>query len=126
MDVLEFSLSLFIIIMCFTYSTWWYLSNRCWKSSSVTTNWPLLGMLPGLTRNAHRVLENAVDVLVETKGTIEFHGPVLANMNILITSDPADIHHTLSRNFSNYSKGLVFRKISDIGKWDLECCFGDS
>ncbi|KAM3288507.1 alkane hydroxylase MAH1 [Capsicum chacoense] len=114
MDVLEFTLSLLIIIMCFTCSTWWYLSNRWWKLSSVPTNWPLVGMLPGLVRNAHRVHEYATDVLVETKGTFEFHGPVLANFNMLATSDPANIHHILSRNFSNYPKGVGFRKIFDI------------
>ncbi|XP_049386838.1 alkane hydroxylase MAH1-like isoform X1 [Solanum stenotomum] len=114
MDVLEYFLPLLIIIMCFTYSTWWYLSNRWWKSSSVPTNWPLVGMLPGLIRNVHRVHEFATDVLVETKGTFEFHGPVLANLNMLATSDPANIHHILSKNFSNYPKGVEFRKIFDI------------
>ncbi|OIS97781.1 PREDICTED: alkane hydroxylase MAH1-like [Nicotiana attenuata] len=112
MNVLEFSLSLFIIIICFTYSTW-YLTSR-WCKTSVPTNWPLIGMLPGLIQNAHRVHEFATDVLIETMGTVEFHGPVLANLNMLITSDPANIHHILSRNFSNYPKGLEYRKIFDI------------
>ncbi|XP_049342631.1 alkane hydroxylase MAH1-like [Solanum verrucosum] len=114
MYVLELSLPLLVIIMCFTYSTWWYLSNRWWKSSSVPTNWPLVGMLPGLIRNAHRVHEFVTDALIETKGTFEFHGPVLANLNMLLTSDPANIHHILSKNFSNYPKGVEFRKIFDM------------
>ncbi|OIS97782.1 alkane hydroxylase mah1 [Nicotiana attenuata] len=71
-------------------------------------------MLPGLIQNAYRVHDFATDVLIETMGTIEFHGPVLANLNMLITSDPANIHHILSRNFSNYPKGLELRKIFDI------------
>ncbi|KAJ8570518.1 hypothetical protein K7X08_037490 [Anisodus acutangulus] len=99
--------------MSFT-STWWCLRNRWCKLRSVPTNWPLLGMLPGLIRNAHRVHEYATDVLVETKGTFEFHGPVLANFNMLATSDPANVHHILSKNFSNYPKGVEFRKIFDI------------
>ena len=78
------------------------------------TNWPLVGMLPGLIQNAHRVHEFATDILVETKGTFKFHGPVLANLNMLITSDPANIHHILSKNFSNYPKGVEFRKIFDM------------
>ncbi|XP_009802093.1 alkane hydroxylase MAH1 [Nicotiana tabacum] len=113
MDVLEFSLSLLIIIMCFSYSTWWYLTKG-WCKSSVPTNWPLVGMLPGLIRNAHRVHDFATSILVETGGTFEFYGPVLTNSNMLATSDPANIHHVLSKNFSNYPKGLEFQKIFDI------------
>ncbi|XP_059296035.1 alkane hydroxylase MAH1-like [Lycium ferocissimum] len=114
MDILEFSLSILIIIICLTYSTWWYVRYILWKLSYVPTNWPLVGMLPGLIRNAHRIHEFATDVLVETKGTFEFNGPILANLNMLATSDPANIHHILSRNFSNYPKGVEFRKIFDI------------
>ncbi|MCD9640114.1 hypothetical protein HAX54_025188 [Datura stramonium] len=84
------------------------------RNISVPTNWPIVGMLPGLIRNAHHVHEYATAVLVETKGTFEFHGPVFANLNMLATSDPANIHHILSRNFSNYPKGPKFREIFDI------------
>ncbi|KAK6777674.1 hypothetical protein RDI58_024392 [Solanum bulbocastanum] len=88
------------------------------------TNWPLVGMFPGLVRNAHRVHEFATDVLIETKGTFEFHGPVLANFNMLATSDPTNIHHILSKNFSNYPKGIPFRKIFNIlgnGIFNVDC-----
>ncbi|PHT37012.1 hypothetical protein CQW23_24712 [Capsicum baccatum] len=114
MDVLEYPLSFLIIIMCFTYFAWWSLSNKWGKSSSVPINWPVVGMLPGLIRNAHRIHEFTTDILVEYKGTFMFHGPVFANLNMLNTSDPANIHHILSRNFSNYQKGPEFRKIFDI------------
>ncbi|TMW98560.1 hypothetical protein EJD97_003878, partial [Solanum chilense] len=114
MNVLDYFLPLLVIVMCFTYSTWWYLSNIWWKSSSAPTNWPLVGMLPGLIQNTHRVHEFVTDALVESKGTFEFHGPVLANLNMLLTSDPANIHHILSKNFSNYPKGVEFRKIFDM------------
>ncbi|XP_059296762.1 alkane hydroxylase MAH1-like [Lycium ferocissimum] len=112
MDVLEFSFSLLIIIMFFSYSTW-YITKR-WRKSSIPTNWPLLGMLPGLIRNAHRIHEFVTAFLGETGGTFEFYGPILSNLNMLITSDPSNIHHILSRNFSNYPKGLEFREIFDI------------
>ncbi|MCD9559411.1 hypothetical protein HAX54_017340 [Datura stramonium] len=112
MDVLEFSFCLLIIIMCLAYSTW-HLRKKWWKSS-VPTNWPLLGMLPGLIRNAHRVHEFVTAFLGEAGGTFEFQGPFFANFDMLITSDPANIHHILSKNFSNYPKGLEFREIFDI------------
>ncbi|KAM3288505.1 hypothetical protein P3S67_021935 [Capsicum chacoense] len=111
MDVLEYSSSLLIIITCFTYFAWWSLSNKWWKSSSVPINWPVVGMLPGLIRNAHRIHEFTTDILVEYKGTFMFHGPLFSNLNMLNTSDPANIHRILSRKFSNYQKGPEFRKI---------------
>ncbi|PHU04873.1 Alkane hydroxylase MAH1 [Capsicum chinense] len=33
---------------------------------------------------------------------------------MLITSDPVNIHHILSRSFSNYPKGVEFREIFDL------------
>jgi cytochrome P450 len=32
-------------------------------------------------------------------------------MDFVITSDPTNIHHILSRNFSNYHKGPKFREV---------------
>ncbi|XP_059296037.1 alkane hydroxylase MAH1-like [Lycium ferocissimum] len=109
MDVLEYSLFP-LIILCFTY---WYFKNKSTKSSA-PTNWPLVGMLPGFVHNAHRIHEFFTDILLETSSNFEFHGPVFGNMNMLFTSDPANIHYILSRNFSNYPKGPEFRKIFDI------------
>ncbi|PHT27146.1 hypothetical protein CQW23_33250 [Capsicum baccatum] len=110
MGILEYPL-ISLIILCITY---WYFKNKCTKSSSVPTNWPLVGMLPGIIRNAHRVHEYLTSILLETGYNFEFHGPVFANMNMLFTCDPANIHHILSRNFSNYPKGPEFREIFDI------------
>uniref|UniRef100_A0A3Q7IKZ4 Uncharacterized protein n=1 Tax=Solanum lycopersicum TaxID=4081 RepID=A0A3Q7IKZ4_SOLLC len=69
MDALELFLPLLIIIMCFT---WWYLSNRWWRLSSVPTNWPLVGMLPGLFRNAHRVHELQLMFLWKLRELLSF------------------------------------------------------
>ncbi|KAM7493610.1 hypothetical protein LguiB_028219 [Lonicera macranthoides] len=82
--------------------------------SSVPTNWPLVGMTPGLLRNAHRIHEFITDVLKETGGTFLLKGPRFANLDMLVTADPANIHHILSKNFSNYPKGPQFRKIFDV------------
>ncbi|KAM7493614.1 hypothetical protein LguiB_028223 [Lonicera macranthoides] len=94
----------------------------CWSTcrmgtchrSSVPTNWPLVGMMPGLLRNAHRVHEFVTDLLKETGGTFVFKGPWFANLDMLVTADPTNVHHILSRNFSNYPKGPEFRKIFDV------------
>ncbi|XP_075505605.1 alkane hydroxylase MAH1-like [Primulina tabacum] len=84
------------------------------KKSSVPTNWPVLGMLPAVLQNSHRIHEYATEVLTESSGTFEFKGPWFCKMDILATSDPANIHHVLSKKFSNYPKGPEFRKIFEI------------
>ncbi|KAK4439587.1 Alkane hydroxylase MAH1 [Sesamum alatum] len=65
----------------------------------------------------------------ECGGTFEFKGPLFCNMDMLVTSDPANIHYIFSRKFSNYPKGPEFRKIfevfgdgifnADFGLWEL-------
>ncbi|KAM7504411.1 hypothetical protein LguiB_003315 [Lonicera macranthoides] len=82
--------------------------------SLVPTNWPLVGMMPGLLQNAHRIHDLATDILKETGGTFLIKGPWFANMDIMITADPANIDHILNKNFSNYPKGPEHRKIFDI------------
>ncbi|CAK9174983.1 unnamed protein product [Ilex paraguariensis] len=86
----------------------WFMS---WLNTSVPTNWPLIGMVPGLLRNAHRIHEYATEFLQETRGTFLFKGPWFSGMELLITCDPANVHHILSRNFSNYPKGPDYNQI---------------
>ncbi|XP_042969955.1 alkane hydroxylase MAH1-like [Carya illinoinensis] len=74
-------------------------------------NWPVVGMLPGLLQNVQHAHEYLTGILKHHGGTFVFKGPWLTSMNYVITSDPANIHHILSRNFSNYEKGPVFREI---------------
>ncbi|KAJ0040280.1 hypothetical protein Pint_26942 [Pistacia integerrima] len=40
--------------------------------------------------------------------------PWLANMDILATVDPANIHYIMSSNFSNFPKGPEFKEIFDV------------
>lgn len=103
----------FLLLCCVSYC---YL---CWawkyqKVSSLPTNWPLVGMLPAILQNAHRLHEYGTGILKESGGTFEFKGPWFANMDMVLTCDPANIHYILSKNFLNYPKGPEFRKIFDI------------
>ncbi|KAA8523446.1 hypothetical protein F0562_009869 [Nyssa sinensis] len=84
------------------------------KSSRLVTNWPLFGMWPGILRNAHRIHDFATDVLEENGCTFIVKGPCFANLDMLLTCDPANINHILSKNFSNYPKGPDFKKIFEI------------
>nr|GLL38249.1 alkane hydroxylase MAH1-like [Ipomoea trifida] len=94
-----------------------YMMMKLSKSSNkvLPRNWAIVGMMPALLKNAHRVHEFATDVLKHSGGTFEFKGSAgFPNLNMLVTSDPANIHHVLTKNFSNYPKGPQFRKIFDI------------
>ncbi|XP_019175948.1 PREDICTED: alkane hydroxylase MAH1-like [Ipomoea nil] len=90
-----------------------------WKKrnsrSFAPTNWPVLGMLPGIVQNAHRFLDYATELLRHNGGTIEIKGPWFANSTfMLLTCDPANINHILCKNFNNYPKGPHFNKIFQI------------
>ncbi|KAH6823290.1 hypothetical protein C2S53_001325 [Perilla frutescens var. hirtella] len=90
----------------------WTTQRR--KTRSLVTNWPVVGMLPGLLYNCHRIHDYITEILAQSGGTFEWRGPSFCNMDMLITSDPANIHHILSKNFSNYPKGPEFNKIFEI------------
>nr|XP_043630767.1 alkane hydroxylase MAH1-like [Erigeron canadensis] len=78
------------------------------------TNWPFIGMAPDLLVYAHRIHDRATLILKLSNGTFMFKGPWFANMDMLGTCDPANIHHMLSKNFPNYPKGPEFRSMFDI------------
>ncbi|XVE55133.1 hypothetical protein DITRI_Ditri03aG0136000 [Diplodiscus trichospermus] len=92
----------------------------CRKNSSLPYNLPLVGMLPALAPHFHRFHEKAVEILGSSCGTFQFQpkSSCFLNMNILLTSNPANVHHVMSQNFSVYPKGDEWRKRFDI--------FGDS
>ncbi|KAL3523416.1 hypothetical protein ACH5RR_016250 [Cinchona calisaya] len=95
-----------------------FIYYRNWRGrkgkTSLPFNWPVIGMMPDLFQQVHRVQDFLADILQESGGTFEFKGPWFANMNMLFTSDPANINYILSKNFSNFPKGPDFEKIFDI------------
>ncbi|GJT70534.1 alkane hydroxylase MAH1-like protein [Tanacetum coccineum] len=52
--------------------------------------------------------------LKRSDGTFFFKGPWLADLDILVTANPLDIHHIMSKNFNNYPRGEKFRSIFNI------------
>ncbi|KAI7992620.1 Alkane hydroxylase MAH1 [Camellia lanceoleosa] len=71
-------------------------------------------MLLGLLQNTHRLHKFVTEVVKESRGTFMFKGPWFANMDMLLTSDTANIQHIFSKNFSNYPKGIEFNRAFDI------------
>ncbi|KAL1217914.1 Alkane hydroxylase MAH1 [Cardamine amara subsp. amara] len=78
------------------------------------TNWPVLGMLPGLLLQIHRIYDGLTEVLEATDMTYCFKGPWLSGTDILATVDPVNIHYILCSNFANYPKGMEFKKIFEF------------
>ncbi|XP_022863241.1 alkane hydroxylase MAH1-like [Olea europaea var. sylvestris] len=83
------------------------------KGSALPTNWPVLGMMPAVIVNAHRFHDYLTELL-EITDTFWFKGLWFTNSEILLTSDPANVHYILSKNFPNFTKGPEFKKIFDI------------
>nr|QWK52359.1 cytochrome P450 96A8-4 [Isatis tinctoria] len=76
-------------------------------------NWPVLGMFPGLLVRVNRIYD-AVETLENYNMTFPFEDPWFAGMDILVTVDPANIHHIMSSSFSNYIKGPEFQEVFEI------------
>nr|GME11610.1 alkane hydroxylase MAH1-like [Ipomoea batatas] len=100
-------------VLCWVLARWIWKKQRS-RQSVVPTNWPVVGMLPALLKNASRLHEFGTDILRESGGTFEIKGPWFANTDMLITCDPANVDHILCRNFENYPKGPRLRKIFHV------------
>ncbi|CAI0456342.1 unnamed protein product [Linum tenue] len=83
------------------------------SSSSSLPNWPFLGMLPSLLWNLSNLHDFATRILKAHGGTFAFKGPSFTNLDFIVTSDPANVHHIVTKNFSNYPKGPELKAIME-------------
>lgn len=102
-------LDIFLAIICFLILRYCFSNNN-----GIPKNFPVVGTLPHLLLNVHRIHDYSTEVLEKTQCTFLFKGPWFANMDILATGDPANVHHIMSSNFSNFPKGPEFKRIFDI------------
>ncbi|KAJ7974659.1 Cytochrome P450 family protein [Quillaja saponaria] len=79
--------------------------------NSPVIDWPFLGMLPGISRNAWRIHDYVTLLLKHHGGTMEIKGPWFTNMNFVLTSDPMNVQHITGKNSSNYPRGSEYREI---------------
>jgi cytochrome P450 len=128
MAVAEYVVSAVIVLLglvCFLFVRHWKRSKN-----SPITNWPVVGMVPRLLRNVSIVFECTNRVLKHYGGTIKVNGLWFASMDFIITSDPMNVNHILSKNFVNYEKGLEIQEIleplgdglinSDSDRWTYQ------
>ncbi|KAK9068145.1 hypothetical protein SSX86_012256 [Deinandra increscens subsp. villosa] len=111
MAPLHYFSDILLLLIVFLFSGAVFL-HRQRKGTPI--NFPLLGMTPEILLNIHRIHEFATDFLKLSNDTFLFKGPWFSGIDMLFTSDPENIHHILSKNFSNYPKGPDFRTIFDI------------
>nr|XP_017250650.1 PREDICTED: alkane hydroxylase MAH1-like [Daucus carota subsp. sativus] len=119
----------FVATFCSLLFIYLHLKNTK-KHPSYPTNWPFLGMMPGLISNAHRMHEYVTEVLRESGGTFVLKKHSFSGSDDIITCDPDNIQYILSRNFQNYPKGPKFNQIfellgegifnSDADLWELQ------
>ncbi|GAA0156272.1 oxygenase [Lithospermum erythrorhizon] len=115
MDSTNMDIALLLMILCFVY-LWCRFRNSNGKRCVIPSNWPVVGMIPGLLCNLHRIHEYGVDVLESSGGTFMFKGPWFTNVDMLITCDPTNVHYILSKNFLNFGRGPQFKKMfADLG-----------
>lgn len=87
----------------------------CWrKNGHVPGNWPVVGMLPSLILNRHRLQEWITEILRETGQVFIFKGPWFSQMTYLATCNPNDMHYTMKSNVSNFPKGTHFEEAFDV------------
>ncbi|KAJ6792678.1 alkane hydroxylase MAH1-like [Iris pallida] len=103
-------------------ANWWYatiffsllvffLVNR---NHVVPLRWPVVGMLPALLINLHRLHDFMTSLLKVTGGTFMFEGPWFMGLDMMITCDPTNAKHMFTTHFSNYIKGPGRRLSGDI------------
>lgn len=94
----------------------WILAMWGWRNRRrMAWDFPLVGMLPSLLLRVGRVHDSCTAVLRRTRrGTFVFKGPWFSNMEILVTVNPANVHHVTSACFANYPKGERFKEMFDV------------
>ncbi|EPS65366.1 hypothetical protein M569_09411 [Genlisea aurea] len=108
------SAAIFLLLSSIAAALFLLLRRNLKKPTAIPTNFPIVGMLPALLLNSHRVHDFITDILSEVGGTFEFKGPTFSNLDMVLTSDPSNVHHVFSRSFLKYPKGPDFRKMFGV------------
>ncbi|KAJ4715415.1 Cytochrome P450-like protein [Melia azedarach] len=77
-------------------------------TKSTKIHW--LVVLPELLLNFHHLHDKISEILERNKGSVLIRGAWLAQNDVLLTSDPANVHYIMSTNFSNFPKGENWKK----------------
>ncbi|XP_058084305.1 alkane hydroxylase MAH1-like isoform X2 [Magnolia sinica] len=89
-----------------------FFLRRWIQKKKVNVEWPIIGTLPSLLANVHRLHDWLTDILRE-KGCTDVHNTALLAQPTIITCDPANVTYIARTNFSNFNKGTHFSQTFD-------------
>ncbi|OUZ99315.1 Cytochrome P450 [Macleaya cordata] len=105
----QFWLELVLAFLCFFFIIW-YVKHK----NDVVIWWPVVGAIPSLLRNAHRVHDWTVEVSNTIGTTIVERGTIFARLNLLYTCDPNIVEYMVKTNFANYPKGPEYIDMFEV------------
>ncbi|XP_051129336.1 cytochrome P450 86A22-like [Andrographis paniculata] len=110
---MEISTAMIISAFIAAYFVWF--RSIC-RSMTGPRLWPVLGSLPGLIQNSHRMHDWIADNLRACGGTYQtciFAVPFLARRQglVTVTCDPKNLEHILKIRFENYPKGPTWQAV---------------
>nr|AYV88876.1 cytochrome P450 oxidase CYP86A148 [Polygala tenuifolia] len=110
---MDASTALMILSVIAAYLIWFKFMSRSLCGPRV---WPLLGSLPGLIQNSHRMHDWIADNLRSCGGTYQTcicAIPFLARKQglVTVTCDPKNLEHILKARFDNYPKGPTWQAV---------------
>ncbi|CAN6198574.1 unnamed protein product [Urochloa humidicola] len=88
-----------------------YIKYRRSKSTSLPTEWPIVGVLPCIAANRHSFHDFVTSILAATNLNFRPYSPPGTNMRFFLTCDPDNVRHILTKNFANYPKGDDFSSV---------------
>ncbi|KAI3907809.1 hypothetical protein MKW98_027121 [Papaver atlanticum] len=104
------SYSLVLVLFCLIMFTVWHMHYK----KHVIVRWPVLGFLPSIIYNAHRIHDWTVDISKIFGATIIERGPFFGRLEIVYTCDPRNAKYILATNYCNFNDRQDYRDAFDI------------
>lgn len=110
---MDASTVMMVLSFALAYFVWFRFIARSLRGPRL---WPILGSLPGLIHNSHRMHDWIADNLRSCGGTYQtciFAIPFLARKQglVTVTCDPRNLEHILKVRFDNYPKGPTWQAV---------------
>lgn len=81
---------------------------------SLPWNWPFVKMMPTMYLESHKIYDKTAEMLSQNNGTILFKTSWISSIDVLVTSDLANVQHIMNSKFSIYQRGLAFKDVFDF------------
>lgn len=111
---LEMAFYYVLFIALFMASLFIVIRRRGRDHVHIPQNWLVVGMLPSLLLNVHRIHDWVTDALRGGSHSYLFKGPWLSGMVIPATCNPDDFHYICKTKASRFPRGSEFTERFDI------------